>query len=97
MRATGALASGSSTLSDTLRVGLPPSAAAGFDAHRKDEINFRYIGVTERDFEWITDQLVQVANRCARWVRWWSRWTCLADRAVWENAGRGQRRSGWLL
>ncbi|KAL4431738.1 hypothetical protein ABPG77_002954 [Micractinium sp. CCAP 211/92] len=37
---------------------------AGFDAHRKDEINFRYIGVTERDFEWITDQLVQVANRC---------------------------------
>ncbi|KAL4440406.1 hypothetical protein ABPG75_003407 [Micractinium tetrahymenae] len=37
---------------------------AGFDAHRKDEINFRYIGVTERDFEWITEQLVQVANRC---------------------------------
>ncbi|KFM25821.1 Type-2 histone deacetylase 2 [Auxenochlorella protothecoides] len=38
--------------------------SAGFDAHRKDEINFRYIGVTERDFEWLTDQLVQVANLC---------------------------------
>ncbi len=36
---------------------------AGFDAHKKDEINFRYIGVTERDYEWLTDQLVQVANR----------------------------------
>ncbi len=39
--------------------------AAGFDAHKKDEINFHYIGVTERDYEWLTDQLVQVANRWA--------------------------------
>lgn len=23
----------------------------------------RYIGVTERDYEWLTDQIVQVANR----------------------------------
>eukprot|EP00878_Enallax_costatus_P016221 GHUV01017014.1.p1 GENE.GHUV01017014.1~~GHUV01017014.1.p1 ORF type:complete len:704 (+),score=270.00 GHUV01017014.1:1195-3306(+) len=38
--------------------------SAGFDAHRKDEINFRYIGVTEADYEWLTDQIVQVANRC---------------------------------
>eukprot|EP00887_Chlorella_sp_A99_P002366 scaffold10.g2366.t1 len=38
--------------------------SAGFDAHKKDEINFHYIGVTERDYEWLTDQLVQVANRC---------------------------------
>ncbi|GAB4814038.1 hypothetical protein N2152v2_001084 [Parachlorella kessleri] len=38
--------------------------SAGFDAHKKDEINFRYVGVTERDYEWLTDQLVQVANRC---------------------------------
>ncbi|KAF6259471.1 Arginase/deacetylase [Scenedesmus sp. NREL 46B-D3] len=38
--------------------------SAGFDAHRKDEINFRYIGVTEADYEWITDEIVQVANRC---------------------------------
>jgi len=39
--------------------------SAGFDAHRKDEINYAYIGVTEKDFEWLTDQIVQVANRCA--------------------------------
>eukprot|EP00775_Hariotina_reticulata_P004555 gene4555-4807_t len=38
--------------------------SAGFDAHKKDEINFRYIGVTEADYEWLTDQIVQVANRC---------------------------------
>lgn len=23
----------------------------------------RYVGVTERDYEWLTDQIVQVANR----------------------------------
>ena len=39
--------------------------SAGFDAHRKDEINYAYIGVTEKDYEWLTDQIVQVANRCA--------------------------------
>ncbi|KAI3431427.1 hypothetical protein D9Q98_004480 [Chlorella vulgaris] len=39
---------------------------AGFDAHKKDEINFRYIGVTERDYEWITEQVVAVANRCCQ-------------------------------
>ncbi|KAK9837158.1 hypothetical protein WJX81_006872 [Elliptochloris bilobata] len=38
--------------------------SAGFDAHRKDDMNFRYIGIQERDFEWLTDQIVQVANRC---------------------------------
>lgn len=38
--------------------------SAGFDAHKKDEINFAYIGVQEKDFEWLTDQIVQVANRC---------------------------------
>ena len=36
----------------------------GFDAHRKDDINFSYIGIQEKDFEWITDQVVQVANKC---------------------------------
>lgn len=36
--------------------------SAGFDAHRKDDINFRYIGIQERDFEWLTDQIVQVQN-----------------------------------
>ncbi|GBG00204.1 hypothetical protein Rsub_12985 [Raphidocelis subcapitata] len=38
--------------------------SAGFDAHKKDEINFRYIGATEADFEWLTDEIVQIANRC---------------------------------
>jgi acetoin utilization deacetylase AcuC-like enzyme len=38
--------------------------SAGFDAHRKDDINFRYIGATESDYEWLTDQIVQVANGC---------------------------------
>lgn len=38
--------------------------SAGFDAHKKDDINFSYIGIQEKDFEWITDQIVQVANRC---------------------------------
>ena len=33
--------------------------SAGFDAHRKDDMNFRYIGIQERDFEWLTDQIVQ--------------------------------------
>ena len=34
--------------------------SAGFDAHRKDDINFRYIGIQEKEYEWITEQLVQV-------------------------------------
>ena len=38
--------------------------SAGFDAHKKDDINFAYIGVHEKDYEWLTDQIVQVANRC---------------------------------
>ena len=38
--------------------------SAGFDAHKKDEINFGYLGVQERDYEWLTDQIVQIANRC---------------------------------
>jgi hypothetical protein len=33
--------------------------SAGFDAHRKDDMNFRYIGIQERDYEWLTDQIVQ--------------------------------------
>jgi ribosomal subunit interface protein len=40
--------------------------SAGFDAHRKDDINFSYIGIQEKDFEWITDQVVQVANKCCK-------------------------------
>ena len=37
--------------------------SAGFDAHKKDDINFRYIGIAEKEYEWLTDQIVQVANR----------------------------------
>lgn len=38
--------------------------SAGFDAHQKDSINFGFIGLLEEDYEWVTGQLVQVANRC---------------------------------
>ncbi|CAM9682331.1 unnamed protein product, partial [Ectocarpus sp. 6 AP-2014] len=38
--------------------------SAGFDAHKKDVINYGYIGLLEEDYEWVTQQLVQVANRC---------------------------------
>lgn len=37
--------------------------SAGFDAHRKDDLNYRYIGIAEKEYEWVTDQIVQVANR----------------------------------
>lgn len=40
--------------------------SAGFDAHRKDDINFRYIGIQEKDYEWLTDQIVQVCA-CFAW------------------------------
>ena len=39
--------------------------SAGFDAHKKDDINHRYIGIAEKEYEWLTDQIVQVANRWA--------------------------------
>eukprot|EP00612_Vaucheria_litorea_P005900 CAMPEP_0171459748 /NCGR_PEP_ID=MMETSP0945-20130129/4901_1 /TAXON_ID=109269 /ORGANISM="Vaucheria litorea, Strain CCMP2940" /LENGTH=606 /DNA_ID=CAMNT_0011985815 /DNA_START=371 /DNA_END=2191 /DNA_ORIENTATION=+ len=38
--------------------------SAGFDAHYKELINFDYISLVEEDFEWVTTQLVQIANRC---------------------------------
>eukprot|EP01138_Halocafeteria_seosinensis_P012190 gb/GECG01012458.1/.p1 GENE.gb/GECG01012458.1/~~gb/GECG01012458.1/.p1 ORF type:complete len:801 (+),score=102.21 gb/GECG01012458.1/:1-2403(+) len=38
--------------------------SAGFDAHRKDDMSFGYMGLLEEDYEWITEQLVKVANRC---------------------------------
>ncbi|KAG2494726.1 hypothetical protein HYH03_007240 [Edaphochlamys debaryana] len=38
--------------------------SAGFDAHRKEDLNLRYVGVTEADYEWLTGQIVQVANAC---------------------------------
>jgi hypothetical protein len=39
---------------------IPP----GFDAHAKDELNLGYLAVIETDFEWITDELVKIANSC---------------------------------
>jgi len=38
--------------------------SAGFDGHRRDTMNFGYLGIVEEDYEWITEQLVQVANSC---------------------------------
>jgi acetoin utilization deacetylase AcuC-like enzyme len=36
--------------------------SAGFDAHIKDAINCGYVGLREEDYEWITTQLVKIAN-----------------------------------
>eukprot|EP00956_Cyclotella_meneghiniana_P019953 scaffold34694_cov37-Cyclotella_meneghiniana.AAC.2 len=38
--------------------------SAGFDAHRRDSMNFGYVGMIEEDYEWVTEQLVKVANAC---------------------------------
>ncbi len=38
--------------------------SAGFDAHRRDTMNFGYVGMVEDDYEWITEQLVKIANTC---------------------------------
>ncbi|CAM9751347.1 unnamed protein product, partial [Phaeothamnion confervicola] len=39
--------------------------SAGFDAHRKDAaVNTGFIGLVEEDYEWVTAQLVAVANAC---------------------------------
>jgi acetoin utilization deacetylase AcuC-like enzyme len=39
--------------------------SAGFDAHKRDDINAGYVGVDEDDFYWLTKQLVKVANTTA--------------------------------
>ena len=38
--------------------------SAGFDAHKKDTMNFGYVGMVEDDYEWLTEQLVKIANTC---------------------------------
>merc|ERR1712176_47213 len=38
--------------------------SAGFDAHKKDSMNFGYMGMVEDDYEWVTEQLVRLANSC---------------------------------
>ena len=36
--------------------------SAGFDAHRKDVLNHRYIGLHERDYEWVTREIMKVCT-----------------------------------
>jgi acetoin utilization deacetylase AcuC-like enzyme len=36
--------------------------SAGFDAHKKDTMNFGYVGMIEDDYEWVTEQLVKVRH-----------------------------------
>jgi acetoin utilization deacetylase AcuC-like enzyme len=38
--------------------------SAGFDAHKKDSMNYGYVGMVEDDYEWVTEQLVKIANTC---------------------------------
>lgn len=38
--------------------------SAGFDAHKSDTMNFGYVGMLEDDYEWVTEQLVKIANTC---------------------------------
>ena len=38
--------------------------SAGFDAHRKDDMNSGFMGLLEADFQWVTGELVKVANSC---------------------------------
>jgi len=38
--------------------------SAGFDAHKKDSMNFGYVGMVEDDYEWVTEQLVRLSNTC---------------------------------
>ncbi len=38
--------------------------SAGFDGHKKDTMNYGYVGMVEEDYEWLTEQLVKVANTC---------------------------------
>jgi acetoin utilization deacetylase AcuC-like enzyme len=38
--------------------------SAGFDAHKKDLINSGYLSLVEEDYEWLTAQLMKIANGC---------------------------------
>ena len=40
--------------------------SAGFDAHKKDDINHGYLGISEPDYEWLTRELVKVGIGRAR-------------------------------
>lgn len=49
---------------------------------KQDVINFGYIGLLEEDYEWITQQLVQVANRYIRIYANRSIFTCFGRRTT---------------
>ena len=34
--------------------------SAGFDGHKRDGMNFGYVGMIEDDYEWVTEQLIKV-------------------------------------
>lgn len=38
--------------------------SAGFDGHKKDSMNYGYVGMVEEDYEWVTEQLIKIANTC---------------------------------
>lgn len=38
--------------------------SAGFDAHKKDTLNGGYVALVEEDFEWVTANLLKIANSC---------------------------------
>lgn len=38
--------------------------SAGFDAHRKDDMNCGYIGLDDEDYAWVTNEILKVANAC---------------------------------
>mmetsp|Transcript_25459 Transcript_25459/g.44294 ORF Transcript_25459/g.44294 Transcript_25459/m.44294 type:complete len:698 (-) Transcript_25459:62-2155(-) len=40
--------------------------SAGFDAHSLDDINHGFVAIDEDDYEWVTGELVRVANTCCK-------------------------------
>ena len=38
--------------------------SAGFDAHRRDDMNSGFLGILEADYTWLTSELCKLANTC---------------------------------
>ena len=38
--------------------------SAGFDAHRRDEMNHGHVQIEEPDYEWFTEHVVRISNKC---------------------------------
>jgi acetoin utilization deacetylase AcuC-like enzyme len=38
--------------------------SAGFDAHRRDELNHGHVQLEEPDYEWFTQSIVRISNKC---------------------------------